>query len=179
MKLSLVLAITLFGLVALDWAEAGTMNSFCSGCQPWERKLWSEACKGQGGLGRPKGDSRDPCIICYKRNNPFKLHFRQFAKIWCANQENNKAFRIYHGMPKVHKALEGRVSCMKRGTAPETWDKMGRLERGQKWPKHRKFLEKIAQCPPDGPPKESSERHQKGLKKIQSFSVKDLKKANK
>ena len=91
MKLSLVLAITLFGLVALHWAEAGTMDShgtmeagtmdchyvwplrrygnrlaFCCGCHTWERKIWREACKGQGGLGRPKGDPRDPCIICYK-----------------------------------------------------------------------------------------------------------------
>ena len=81
MKLSLLLAISLFGIVALhDWAEAaGTMDSschyvdhttysisFCCGCQTWETKLWSEACKGQGGLGRRKGDPRDPCIICYK-----------------------------------------------------------------------------------------------------------------
>ena len=153
MKLSLVLAITLFGLVALDWAEAGTMNSFCLGCQPWERKLWSEACMGQGGLGRKNGNSRDPCIICYKRNvHRRNLIFRQSAIIWCANQESGKSFRIYHGMRSEGRnpSLEGRVSCMKQG-AP--WTKMGRLMRGQKWPKNNKFLEKIAQCPPYALPK--------------------------
>ena len=164
MKVSL-LVLALFGLVALHWAEAGTMDSSCHhlggnkrsrysccGCQPWERKLWSEACKGQGGLGRADGNSRDPCIICFKRNfHNRRLKFRESAIIWCANQETNKSFRIYHGMRKVNKAWEGRVSCMKQG-AP--WTKMGRLMRGQKWPKHQKFLEKIAQCPPYAPPKE-------------------------
>ena len=118
-----------------------------------ERKLWSEACKGQGGLGRKNGNSRDPCIICYKRNvHRRNLIFRQSAIIWCANQESGKSFRIYHGMRSEGRnpSLEGRVSCMKQG-AP--WTKMGRLMRGQKWPKNNKFLEKIAQCPPYALPK--------------------------
>jgi len=153
MKLSLALAITLFGLVALHWAEAGTMDSscrsvgnsnpafsdsFCCGCQTWERKIWREACKGQGGLGGPKGDSRDPCITCYKKKSI--IINRVSTSVWCANQEKPKVFKILDG--KQYKTNEGRVYCLKQGA------KMGRLRKGQKWPKHNKFLEKIAQCPP-------------------------------
>ena len=159
MKLSLVLAITLFGLVVLHWAEAGCLNTggsrdtFKCDCRKYERQLWGEACKGQGGLGRKNGNSRDPCKICYKRNfHRRNLIFRQSAIFWCANQEYAKCFRIYHGMRMEGRnpSWEGRVSCMKKG-AP--WTKVGRLNRGQKWPKNNKFLEKIAECPPYAPPK--------------------------
>ena len=125
-----------------------TSISFCCGCQTWETKLWSEACKGQGGLGRRKGDPRDPCIICYKivSRSSYTIN-KTNAHVWCANQEGYKAFRIYNG--KEFKADEGRVYCMKQGAR---WTKMGILRKGQKWPKNNKFLEKIAQCPPYLPP---------------------------
>ena len=119
----------------------GTATFFCScGCLSWERKIWGEACKGQGGLALHRGLSQG-CQICYKRYK--NIFNRVSASVWCANQEKPKVFRIYDG--KHYKANEGTVKCMKLGAR---WTKMGRLRKGQKWPKHNKFLEKIAQCPP-------------------------------
>ena len=55
----------------------GTATFFCScGCLSWERKIWGEACKGQGGLALHRGLSQG-CQICYKRDKTFLTEYLQ------------------------------------------------------------------------------------------------------